>query len=71
MMKNRSGVNEASIYTNAAVGGQELIAELPRVVTLVMVTEAIDFCNANGWKPNEEGKTFRCKHTRKGFELVV
>ena len=71
LMKNRSGVNEASVYTNAAVGGQELVAELPRVVTLVMVTEAIDFCNANGWKPNEEGKPFRCKHTRKGFELVV
>ncbi len=71
IMKNRIGVNEASIYTNAAVGGQELIAELPRVVTLVMVTEAIDFGNANGWKPNEEGASFRCKHTRKGFELAM
>ncbi len=28
MMKNRSGVNEASVYTNAAIGGRELIAEL-------------------------------------------
>jgi hypothetical protein len=70
MMKNRVGVNEVSIYTNAAIGGQELIAELPRVVTLVMVTEAIDFGNANGWKPNEVGAPLRCKHTRKGFELV-
>ncbi len=70
MMKNRSGVNEASIYTNAAIGGQELIAELPRVVTLTMVTEAIDFGNANGWQPNEVGKPLRCKHTRKGFEVA-
>jgi hypothetical protein len=69
MMKNRSGINQASIYTNAAIGGQELIAELPRVVTLTMVTEAIDFGNANGWKPNEEGKPLRCTHTRKGFKL--
>ena len=70
MMKNRVGVNEASVYTNAAVGGQELIAELPRVVTLTMVTEAIDFANANGWKPNEEGKPLRCKHTRNGFVMA-
>jgi hypothetical protein len=69
MMKNRSGINEASIYTNAAIGGQELIAELPRVVTLTMVTEAIDFGNVNGWKPNEEGKPLRCQHTRKGFKF--
>ena len=67
MMKNRVGVNEASIYTTAAVGGQELIAELPRIVMLTQVTEAIDFANANGWKPNEAGVPMRCKHTRKGF----
>ena len=70
MMKNRGGVNEASIYTNAAVGGQEQIAELPRIVMLTQVTEAIDFANANGWKPNEVGVTMRCKHTRKGFVLA-
>jgi hypothetical protein len=71
MMKNRSGVNEASIYTNAAIGGRELIAELPRVVTLAMVMEAIDFGNANGWNPNAEGQALRCKHTRQGFVLAV
>lgn len=70
MMKNRSGVNEASIYTNAAVGGQELIAELPRVVMLSMVLEAIDFAYKHGWKPNEAWQPLRCKHTRKGFVLA-
>ena len=67
MMKNRRGVNEVSIYTNAAVGGRELIAELPRIVTVQMVMDAIDFGNANGWKPNEAGGPLRCKHTRRGF----
>lgn len=67
MMKNRSGVNEASVYTNAAIGGRELIAELPRVVTLAMVMEAVDFGNANGWNPNEEGQPLHCKYTRHGF----
>jgi hypothetical protein len=71
MMKNRSGVNEASIYTNAAIGGCELIAELPRIVMTPMVGDAVDFAYANGWKPNEEGPTLRCKHTRKGFVLVA
>lgn len=70
MMKNRSGVNEVSIYTNAAVGGRELIAELPRVVSVAMVMDAIDFGNTNDWKPNEEGKPLRCKRTRKGFEMA-
>ncbi len=70
MMKNRNGVNEASIYTNAAIGGRELIAELPRVVMLSMVMDAVDFGNANGWNPNEEGEPLRCKHTRKGFVAV-
>ncbi len=70
MMKNRNGVNEVSIYTNAAIGGRELIAELPRVVTLAMVMDAADFGNANGWNPNEEGQPLRCRHTRKGFVLA-
>ena len=69
LMKNRSGINEVSIYTNAAIGGQELIAELPRVVTLTMVTEAIDFGIANGWKPNEAGKLLRCRRARNGFNF--
>lgn len=70
MMKNRNGVNEVSIYTNAAIGGRELIAELPRVVTLAMVMDAADFGNANGWQPNEEGQPLRCRHTRQGFVLA-
>jgi hypothetical protein len=70
MMKNSNGVNEVSIYTNAAIGGRELIAELPRVVTLAMVMDAADFGNANGWNPNEEGLPLRCRHTRKGFVLA-
>jgi len=44
---------------------------LPRVVTLTMVMDAADFGNANGWNPNEEGQPLRCKHTRRGFELVI
>lgn len=70
MMKNRRGVNEASIYTQAAVGGRELIAELPRVVSLSMVEDAIDFGYEHDWNPNEEGEPLRCKHTRRGFVLV-
>ena len=70
LMKHRSGVNEASIYTNAAVGGRELIAELPRVVSLTMVMDAADFGHANDWNPNVAGKALRCKHTRRGFVLV-
>ena len=69
-MQNRGGVNVLSLYTNAAVGGRELVAELPRVVSLSMVMDAADFGNANDWNPNEAGELLRCKHTRKGFVLV-
>ena len=70
MMKNRHGVNEASIYAQAAVGGRELIAELPRIVSISMVEDAVDFAYENDWNPNEVGKTLRCKHTRRGFVLI-
>ena len=69
IMQNRRGVNELVIEASAPVNGQILTAELPRVVSYDMVTAAIDFGNANGWKPNESGAPFRCKHSRKGFLL--
>ena len=69
IMQNRRGVNELVIEASAPVNGQVLTAELPRVVSYDMVTAAIDFGNANGWKPNDSGAPFRCKYSRKGFLL--
>lgn len=70
LLRNRRGVNEASIYAQAAVGGRELIAELPRVVNVGLVTDAIDFARANHWNPNEAGETMRCQSKRGVFVLV-
>lgn len=70
IMQNRRGVNELVIYANAPVSGQQLVAELPRIVSWNMVTDAIDFGNANGWLHDEAGSPFRCKHTRRGFQLA-
>ncbi|MDP3851777.1 MAG: hypothetical protein Q8Q59_14840 [Luteolibacter sp.] len=70
IMQNLRGVNELRAEASAPVKGQVLIAELPRIVSYDMVTEVIDFANANGWKPNESGLPFRCKHQRKGFQMV-
>lgn len=69
IMQNRSGVNEMRIEASAPINGQVLTAALPRIVSYDMVTAAIDFGNANGWKPNESGPPFRCKHWRNGFRL--
>ena len=66
-MQNRRGVNELVIEASAPVNGQILTAELPRIVSYDMVTEAIDYGNANGWKPFEAGSVFRCKWVRKQF----
>jgi hypothetical protein len=67
VMRNVRGVNELVVEASAPVNGQVLLAELPRVVSWDMVTDAIDFANANGWKPNDSGPPFRCRHTRRGF----
>ena len=70
IMRNVRGVNELVVEASAPVNGQVLLAELPKVVSWDMVTDAIDFANANGWKPNESGKPFRCKYDRRAFRLV-
>lgn len=69
IMQNRRGVNELVVEASAPVDGQLFVAELPRIVSYDMVTEAIDFGNANGWKPNHAGPAFRCKYLRKSFQI--
>jgi hypothetical protein len=69
IMQNRRGVNELVVELVAGVNGQLFIAELPRIVSLNMVTEAVDFGRANGWKPELAGEPFRCKYERKKFHL--
>ena len=58
------------IEASAPVNGQIMTAELPRIVSYDMVTQAIDFANANGWKPNESGPPFHCKYLRRGFQMT-
>jgi hypothetical protein len=70
IMRNSRGVNELVVEASAPVNGQILTAELPKVVSWNMVTDAIDFANANGWKSQEAGPVFRCKYERKGFLLA-
>jgi hypothetical protein len=69
IMQNRRGVNELVVEASAPVNGQVLIATLPRIVSHDMVTQAIDFANAHGWKPNESALPWRCQHTRRGFRM--
>ena len=70
IMQNRSGVNELVVYANETVNGQMLVAQLPRIVSWEMVTLAIDFGRANGWKPEGSGSPFRAIWERKAFHLI-
>lgn len=70
IMQNRSGFNELLVEAKESVNGQLLKAELPRIVTHEMVTAAIDFANANGWKPTQPAPPFLCKRHAKTFRLV-
>ncbi len=70
IMQNRKGLNELVIELVAGVNGQLLIAELPKVVNLKMVTAAIDYGRANGWAPEKAGDAYRCKYTRGTFEVL-
>jgi hypothetical protein len=69
IMQNLSGSNELKIEASAPVNGQVLLAALPRIVNNGMVTAAIDFALANGWKPNETHPPFRCNYLRGKFHL--
>lgn len=70
IMQNRRGVNELVVEASAPVNGQLLVADLPRIVSYDMVTNAIDFANANGWTPNASGADFRCVCQRGRFQLA-
>lgn len=70
IMQNLRGVNELWVEASAPVNGQVLIAELPRIVSHDMVPQAIDFAHAHGWQPYAAGPPLRCKHQRKGFQMV-
>ncbi len=68
IMWNKRDHNELTVELAASVGGQLLLAELPRVVNHAMVPDAIDFGRKHGWKPEAAGEAFRCKYTRRGFQ---
>lgn len=70
IMKSRDGVNELTVFLSAAIDGQPLVAELPRVLTTDMISDGIDFALKNGWQPNKAGEPWRCKYTRKAFHVI-
>ena len=70
IMQNLRGINELRVEASAAVNGQCLLAELPRIVSEHMVPQAIDFAHAHGWQPNLAGPPWRCTHRRSGFQLA-
>lgn len=70
MIRSSGGIGELRVEASAPVNGQQLCAYLPRVVSLNMVTAAIDFALANGWKPNESGPAFYCRRTRLGYVMT-
>lgn len=70
IMQNRTGTNELLIELSAGVNGQIFHAELPKVVSLAMIRQAIDFGRDNGWVPEQAGPPFRCKYERRGFHRI-
>ena len=70
IMRNLRGVNELVVVASAPVNGRLLIAELPRIVSLNMITEAIDFGHAHDWRPDESAPPLRCKYQHRAFHLA-
>jgi hypothetical protein len=70
IFRNRGGKNELWVEMSASVGGQYLIADVPRVVNREMVPLAIDCGLANGWNPRKTGEPFRCKYVKGSFHIV-
>lgn len=70
ILQNRNGQNEMHVEMTAPVNGQWLIANLPKVVSINMVTDGIDFALENGWTPEQAAEPFRCKCVNKKFFLL-
>ena len=66
-MQHKDGKTLLQIEMTAAVSGQTLIADLPRIVNQAMIEAAIDYGRANGWTPDKAAPPFRCKYLRGQF----
>lgn len=67
VMQRHGNQTELQLEASAAVDGQMLIVELPRIVNRTMIEESVDWARKNGWTPGESGEPFRCKYLRGGF----
>lgn len=70
ILRNTTGTSQLLVEAAAPVDGQQLIVDLPRVVSYERITEAIDDALENGWKPEEKHPPFRRKYA-KGAYLPV
>lgn len=67
IVRNRGGKNELWIEMSASVGGQYLIADMPRVVNREMVPLAIDCALTLGWDPKKSAPPFHCRYQKGTF----
>ncbi len=62
--------SELLVELNAAVDGQVLIVEAPKIFKWDIIIDAIDFANKNGWKKEEAGADLRIRFTKSGYVLL-
>lgn len=67
ILRNVTGVNQLFVVAAEAVNGQQLLVDLPRVVSYERVTEAIDHANAHGWKPMETAPPLHFRYDKRTY----
>lgn len=70
ILRNVTGVNQLLVIAAEAVDGQQLLVDLPRVVSYDHVTKAIDHANACGWTPMVKAAPLRFRAIRGGYEAM-
>lgn len=70
--KTRSTNKGSEIHaeSNEVVGGQMLIAQLPKVLDLRWLEDILEFGLGNGWKPMEKHPDFIIRKTKESYKVI-
>lgn len=70
LVQSTGRFSELKVELEAAVNGQMLIVEAPKVFHLDIILDAIDFANEHGWEKETEKEPLRLRFTRQGFRKL-
>ncbi|MES2996738.1 MAG: hypothetical protein V4733_08005 [Verrucomicrobiota bacterium] len=68
ILRNATGVNQLLVTAAETVDGQQLLVDLPRIVSYQRVTEAIDHANSHGWTPMVKAPPLHFRYAKGSYQ---